>query len=222
MIDTPVKQGIRAQAGYTKNTILHNLKEVLQCKTQGFGERPEVYGAGGHNGLDLVYEDSTALYAPFDGFLYRKTETTGYGKYVTIVGGGYKIVLGHLKEFLVPDGEVKRGQHIARGDSTGFSSGPHLHITLKKVDANGNVLNRDNGHDGAIDVEPHLAYLMFQLYQVSGSKDVWLIRDGKRSLVYNAGALLLIGDFADIKQVTQDELETFQDTGKVLASLDQE
>ncbi len=144
----PVKKA--AYPGTGRNHDLHSVFEFLRCETQGFGSRPEVYGPGGHNGLDFAYEEGTELFAPFDGFVYQKTEPSGYGIYLTFVGSEYKVVYGHLKSCLVQDGQVKAGQLVALGDSTGFSTGPHLHITVKRVDANGNVLDRDNGHDGAI------------------------------------------------------------------------
>lgn len=59
--------------------------------------------------------------------------------------------------------------------------------------------------------------------QVAGQKDVWLVRDGKRSLVYNLLAFNLVsGDFTKIEMISQDQLNAIPDTGKVLAGLDQE
>lgn len=149
MILAPVRQASFPGAG--ANHPIHSVAELLRCQTQGFGSNPQVYGPGGHNGLDFSYDEGTELFAPFDGFAYYKEEATGYGKYLTIVGREYKVVYAHLKERLIPDGQVSAGQLIAKGDSTGFSTGHHLHITVKRVDTNGNVLDRDNGHDGAID-----------------------------------------------------------------------
>lgn len=149
MILVPVKRA--AYPGTGENHNLHSVFEFLRCETQGFGSRPEVYGPGGHNGLDFAYEEGTELFAPFDGFAYYKEEPSGYGKYLTIIGSVYKVVYAHLKERVIMDGQVKAGQLVARGNSSGFSDGNHLHITVKRVDANGNVLDRDNGTDGAID-----------------------------------------------------------------------
>lgn len=58
---------------------------------------------------------------------------------------------------------------------------------------------------------------------VEGQKDVWLVKDGKRSLVYNALAFTLIsGEWGKIEKITQEQLNALPDTGKVLAGLDQE
>ena len=71
------------------------------------------------------------------------------------------------------------------------------------------------------DLDP-ASVMKFELKQTSGQKDVWLIRNGQRALVYNASALLLVADFGDIKPITQQELDALPDTGKVLASIEQE
>ena len=225
MISSPIKRGKRIQAGYGSNTDLHNLKELFQCQSQGFGERPEVYGAGGHDGLDFVYEDGTELFAPFDGFAYYKEELDssgafkGYGKYLTIIGPVYKVVYAHLKERVIMDGWVKAGQLVAKGDSTGFSTGSHLHITVKRVDSNGNVLDRNNGHDGSIDPTPFIVFTMFELRQVAGSPEVWLVKEGRKTHIYNQGALLAISNFSNIVPITQSELDALPDSGLELATL---
>lgn len=59
--------------------------------------------------------------------------------------------------------------------------------------------------------------------QVTGQQDVWLINNGKRSLVYNALAFTLVnGDWTKIEKITQDQLNAVPDTGKVLAGIDQQ
>jgi len=69
----------------------------------------------------------------------------------------------HLKEVLIADAKrptpkdlrplpnVKLGQMIARCDSTGASSGHHLHWSLKIVAENSMTLDNDNGYMGAVD-----------------------------------------------------------------------
>ena len=205
------------------NHDLHSVGELRRCQTQGFGSNPDVYGPGGHNGLDFSYEEGTELFSPVSGFAYYKEESAGYGKYLTIVGEGYKVVYAHLKERLIPDGQVLKGQLIAKGDSTGFSTGNHLHITVKRVDNNGNVLDRDNGTDGAIDPTSLLVWFMNNLVMVEGQKDIWLVKDDKRSLVYNLIAFNLLGGNIDqVQKLTQVQLDAIPDSGLVLAGLPQE
>ena len=57
----------------------------------------------------------------------------GYGKYVVIDHGEeVQTLYGHLNNFTVEVGEkVVGGQQIGVSDSTGYSTGPHLHFGLK-------------------------------------------------------------------------------------------
>ncbi len=136
--------------------------------TQVFGARPEYYkkyGLKGHNGIDLRCGIGTALFAPCEGYVKFGDEgTVGYGKFVKITSLPYsldgerrEITLGHLSRFV----DRLAGHYVAAGDLIGFtgntgdSSGPHVHMTYKKLDCNGNILNNDNGYHGAIDVAPY-------------------------------------------------------------------
>jgi len=75
------------------------------------------------------------------------------------------------------------------------------------------------------DIDPNS---MFNLFQVAGDDEVWLIRDVKqadgtflkmKTHVYNVGALTTISDFANIKPITKAELDAISDTGLDLATL---
>jgi hypothetical protein len=58
---------------------------------------------------------------------------------------------------------------------------------------------------------------------VRAEKDVWLVRNGQRSLVYNALAFNLIsGEWDKIEIINQSQLDAIPDNGKVIAGLDQE
>lgn len=71
---------------------------------------------------------------------------------------------------------------------------------------------------------------MFELRQVVGSPEVWLIRDyvvngvvsKKKTHIYNANALLTISDFSSIKPITDAELNAIPDSGLDLATLTRE
>lgn len=73
---------------------------------------------------------------------------------------------------------------------------------------------------------------VFQLVQVPGSQEVWLLRDvptivngqtvgvqKKKTHIYNAAALQIISDFSSITAITQQALDLIPDTGLDLASL---
>jgi hypothetical protein len=59
---------------------------------------------------------------------------------------------------------------------------------------------------------------MFELV-CADSKEVWLIKDGKKTHIYNQGALMTISDFSLVKQISQEELNATPDTGMDLATL---
>jgi murein DD-endopeptidase MepM/ murein hydrolase activator NlpD len=109
--------------------------------TQAFGKNPEIYaywGLPGHEGLDIRAPLNSNIYACADGEVYAtKTDLDDrhpYGRHVRIRhANGYRTVYAHLAKVLVSKGEkVKAKQRIGLSDSTGNSSGSHLHLTLKR------------------------------------------------------------------------------------------
>lgn len=59
----------------------------------------------------------------------------------------------------------------------------------------------------------------YEAWKVTGQKDIYIIKDGKKTLVYNAGAFSVIGDWSKIKEVTQAQLDAVPDSGVELAAL---
>lgn len=87
-----------------------------------------------HKGIDLGICSNDTIYAAFDGKVrLTNYEAKGYGKYVILRHpNGLETVYGHLNKFLVkPEQNVKAGQPIALGGSTGRSTGPHLHFETR-------------------------------------------------------------------------------------------
>jgi len=123
--------------------------------TQEFGKRPEVYklfGMAGHNGLDFRAATGTSIFSPIEGKVKVINQgDKGYGLHVQIEKGNLRVILAHLSKVLIEDGQlVYFGQKIALSGNTGFSSAPHLHVTVKRL-ADGGVLKSDNGYGGAFD-----------------------------------------------------------------------
>lgn len=144
--------------------VLKDLGDFQKCISQRFGESPDYYAwlnIDGHNGLDIPYDDGTEVFASHDGTVEFVGQDSSAGKGVVIKAQGYKTIYWHLKEFRVKIGDrVKMGDLIGLGDNTGFSTAPHLHFGLKLLDDNGQVLNRDNGFDGAIDPLPFITWFV--------------------------------------------------------------
>jgi hypothetical protein len=76
-----------------------------------------------------------------------------------LVGGQFTYVkfrFWHLSAFSITDGQsVVPGQQIGKGGSTGLSSGPHLHWSMKFTNANEVSLDKGNGYFGAVDFAPY-------------------------------------------------------------------
>lgn len=90
---------------------------------------------GGHKGVDVGIPIGTRLVAPEGGTVIAAgTSTSGYGKYVKIrTKDGKDIILGHLSEIDTRAGAVvKEGQLIGLSGNTGNSTGPHVHIEVRK------------------------------------------------------------------------------------------
>jgi murein DD-endopeptidase MepM/ murein hydrolase activator NlpD len=98
-----------------------------------------VYGSS-HHGTDFGITMGQSVYAAHDGIISGSGwSTVGYGNKIDINGNPYWSRYGHLQQILVSnDQEVKAGQLIAYGDSTGNSTGAHLHFELK---INGSYVN---------------------------------------------------------------------------------
>lgn len=111
--------------------------------TQGFGENPDIYrrfGLPGHEGLDIRAPMGANVYAAADGTVFQVNDGSGnhpYGIHVRIQHrDGYQTIYAHLQQALATvNQQVKAGDKIGLADSTGNSTGSHLHLTLKKQGA---------------------------------------------------------------------------------------
>jgi murein DD-endopeptidase MepM/ murein hydrolase activator NlpD len=108
--------------------------------TQGFGANPQIYtrfGMPGHEGLDIRALTNTNIYCCAEGSVYEvhtNPEDHPYGIHVRVRHkDGYRTVYGHMARALVSVGEfVAAGQVLGKADSTGASTGAHLHFTLER------------------------------------------------------------------------------------------
>ncbi len=124
--------------------------------TQGFGQNPDVYAAykmAGHNGIDFGVPEGTPIYAPHDGIATVHDDgAKGYGKWIQLDDAKRRSILAHLSDVKVANGQsISQGDLIGLSGKTGDATGPHLHWTFKIL-KNGQVQNKDNGFEGAMDV----------------------------------------------------------------------
>ncbi|TAE18817.1 MAG: LysM peptidoglycan-binding domain-containing protein [Bacteroidetes bacterium] len=110
------------------------LEKTLQ--TSSFGPRWGTF----HTGVDLDLKMGTPVAATFDGIVRISTFENGYGNYVVLRHrNGLETLYGHFSKRAVEVGQiVKAGQIIGYGGSTGWSTGPHLHLETRYE---GNTIN---------------------------------------------------------------------------------
>ena len=103
--------------------------------TSDFGYRNHpIYGQVlQHNGVDLSADTGTAIYAAYSGTVVVSTYSSSAGNYIMIDhGSGLMTVYMHCSKLLVSVGEnVSKGQTIGLVGSTGNSTGPHLHFSVR-------------------------------------------------------------------------------------------
>lgn len=143
---------------------------------QPFGVNPDIYkqfGLNGHNGIDLMATHGQPVYAAHDGTCYPEIDTNqGNGVVIRTdtefnyngTPVHFKTIYWHLvkADAIVKTGQkVKAGDLIGYADSTGFSTGDHLHFGLKPQAWNENDwvwynVEQTNGFLGAVDPTPYL------------------------------------------------------------------
>lgn len=132
--------------------------------TQRFGENLlplyKELGMLGHNGIDIICWRGEPVYHSGLYIGVAKTETDQAGgigvdiiSQTPLVDNDYiKLRYWHLQKVNVYDGQIIHpGDLIGWGDSTGYSSGDHLHFGFKRCYADGKPINPSNGYFGAED-----------------------------------------------------------------------
>lgn len=86
-----------------------------------------------HNGTDFAANTGAPVYAIEEGLVIIANWNDAYGWLVVIDhGNGISSWYGHSSKLLVKEGEqVKQGQRIANAGSTGWSTGPHVHLEVR-------------------------------------------------------------------------------------------
>lgn len=111
--------------------------------TSKFGQRRNPFGKKSsefHSGIDLSAKAGTPIYAMMPGEVAHIGYDSRSGNYIKLRHGNFTVSYCHLirKPNLPIGSKVFPGQSVAHVGSTGRSTGPHLHITLKR---NGRVID---------------------------------------------------------------------------------
>jgi murein DD-endopeptidase MepM/ murein hydrolase activator NlpD len=135
----------------------------LTRMASGYGWRSDPFTKARkmHWGMDFTAPRGTPIYATGDGKVTRAdNRASGFGKHIRIDHGyGYMTIYAHLSRY-----NVKRGQHVERGDllgfvgSTGRSEAPHLHYEVWKDKQRINPINFYYGSLTAEEFENMLKY----------------------------------------------------------------
>lgn len=102
--------------------------------TSGFGwrEHPVLGGLRFHKGVDIAMPRGAPVLSALPGRVMLAGWVTGYGQTVIIDHGKYRTLYAHLLYCSVDPGqEVGMGEEIGKADSTGMSTGDHLHFEIR-------------------------------------------------------------------------------------------
>lgn len=122
----------------------HPLDKILV--TQQFGKTSSsgrLYASGTHNGTDFAASIGTPVKAVLDGIVIGTGDTDmqkgcySYGKWVLVKHpNGLSTLYAHFSLVKVTKGQlVSTGELLGYSGSTGYSTGPHLHLTVFASDA---------------------------------------------------------------------------------------
>lgn len=86
-----------------------------------------------HNGVDFAAPSGTPILAAYDGKVVGAAYNSSMGNYVMIDhGDGLYTIYMHASKLYVSNGQtVTKGEQIAAVGSTGRSTGPHLHFSVR-------------------------------------------------------------------------------------------
>ncbi len=116
---------------------------VTQQFGSGAGVNKRLYASGSHNGVDFGAKIGTPVLAMGDGVLVAQGDTdaqcrgVSFGKWILIkYNNGLASTYGHLSQLNMTTGAtVKAGDVVGFSGNSGYSTGPHLHVSMYPADA---------------------------------------------------------------------------------------
>ncbi len=132
--DTLIHAQIQTKAERTDRykSVSYPLRRIVITSPYGVRTDPFTKKKARHNGLDLRANYEPA-YAMMHGEVINVGKDKRSGLFVTLRHGDFTVSYCHLSKIIVIKGTyVRPGDIIALTGNTGKSTGPHLHLTLKK------------------------------------------------------------------------------------------
>lgn len=118
------------------------IRPVAGRLTSPYGYRSDPFTGARtfHTGIDLAVPQGTPVKAVMDGKVAVTGYSPVYGNYVIIShDGGYQSLYGHLHSIGVKKGSsLLQGSVLGKAGNTGYSTGPHVHLSIYK---NGKMIN---------------------------------------------------------------------------------
>nr|WP_302466232.1 M23 family metallopeptidase [Bacteroides intestinalis] len=112
-------------------SVSYPLKEIFVTSPFGVRTDPFTKKCKRHNGMDLK-ADRCETYAMMHGIVVKVGQDKVSGKYITVRHGDFSVSYCHLSEWRVKKGDcVRPGDVVGISGSTGRSTGPHLHLTVR-------------------------------------------------------------------------------------------
>jgi murein DD-endopeptidase MepM/ murein hydrolase activator NlpD len=130
-----------------------NLDDSVLTSPFGTRKSPFTKQVGLHAGLDLAAKIGTPIHAPADGVVvfagrYPVRQSVGWWRYGNLVairhGERFITLFGHCEEISVRQGQkVSQRELIATVGNTGWSTSPHLHYEVRRLEEDGNFVPVD-------------------------------------------------------------------------------
>ena len=139
--EAALKRQLQAELNGSKTSASFN-GGTFAWPTPGYGTITSQYGGRMHptlkvykvhTGMDIGAPMGATVVAGADGTVVKAEYNVAYGNYVVINhGNGYSTLYAHNSVLNVNKGDfVVRGQTIAKVGSTGYSTGNHLHFSVR-------------------------------------------------------------------------------------------
>ncbi|BAY58504.1 peptidase M23 domain-containing protein [Leptolyngbya boryana NIES-2135] len=108
-------------------------KRAIVSSPYGPRTHPIDGGRRFHRGTDFAAPQGSTILAAHDGIVKIAQSYGTFGNTVIVESEDFQTLYAHAHRILVVKGqEVRAGDAIAEVGSTGFSTGPHLHIEVRR------------------------------------------------------------------------------------------